>query len=271
MNPSTLERALFAWPEWRDSIHCVRSQFQYRFLPEGDELAKWQWDHNNEVYSRGISELENLGLPKSLIYYWLACFYAPYERPDGNADFDLIRDVFFTHGKFGDKLYPQAFTLVAPSEVPRYRQEIGQPPHRLELRGTPFRLEGTLELAAGDMLKEVVGAIRRARDDKALDHPLHGLVNRAKGRPQMRKHVALHKYRADEASFEELLSEEWQYGDTQAELQQLRRQYQNNHVRADKAERELQRKIFNRVYNWLHSVGIKPPRLKHKGQWTNRE
>ena len=263
MNPSTLERALFEWPRWRESIVSARVGLGYSPFPEGDQLARWQWDHNSEAYATGIGELEKMGLPGGPLNYWMACFYAEYTLPNGAIDYDSIRDVFFApQGSFGEKLYPQAWKLTAPS----VRQ-----PYGTTSIGTPFSLEGTLELASGDILKEAIATLRDVRKSKGRDHPLLKFVNSAKVRPQERKREAIRRLKAQAVDFEGLLREEWQTGDVQAELQRIHQEVGNNATQLKKRIAVVRRRVYNRVANWLRSEGIEPPKLKEKGAWARLE
>jgi len=110
MKPSTIEKALHQWKPWEDSIARARRYFHFTPLPSGDEFRKWKWDNHDNVYTFSQKELKRIGLPKSAIYYWLACFYSEFQMNDGTIDYAAIRDVTFCpSGQYGEKEYPRLF------------------------------------------------------------------------------------------------------------------------------------------------------------------
>ena len=79
MQPSTLERALHAWPPWGELILRVRAKlnFEPALLKSEEQTDRWEkevgWDNVLEV---GLEALQLMELPWYFGFYWLACFCA---------------------------------------------------------------------------------------------------------------------------------------------------------------------------------------------------
>ncbi len=93
MQPSTLERALHAWPLWGELILRARAKlnFEPALLKSEEQTDRWEkevgWDNVLEV---GLEALQLMELPWYFGFYWLACFCADYQRRQP-PDFSQIK------------------------------------------------------------------------------------------------------------------------------------------------------------------------------------
>ena len=179
MQPSTLERALHAWPPWGELIleARVKLNFEPALLKSEEQTDRWEkevgWDNVLEV---GLEALQLMELPWYFGFYWLACFCADYQRrqspdfsqikfPPQNAvkawvqrvteEFAKDRGIVMVYHKQGaeGKLYPPYPLLLETSFL--FALERGETPPKSEIygiteidwEGEKTRVDGLFEVA----------------------------------------------------------------------------------------------------------------------------
>jgi len=159
VQPSTLERALHAWPPWGELIleARVKLNFEPALLKSEEQTDRWEkevgWDNVLEV---GLEALQLMELPWYFGFYWLACFCADYQRrqspdfsqikiPPQNAvkawvqrvteEFAKDRGIVMVYHKQGaeGKLYPPYPLLLETSFL--FALERGEKPPKFEIYG----------------------------------------------------------------------------------------------------------------------------------------
>lgn len=265
MRPETLEYALHLWPDWRKSIHAARRDLNFTPGQAPKQLQKWRWDNHSRVWSKAEQVMKELRLPHCLRFYWICCFYADYESPDGSLDYGAIYNVI-TDAEGTEKMYPWLEPEVwYPAEA--HQQELKIPP---EHKGAmPFKIEGAFQLLDWESLLEGirrVSAIRKSvlRRDR---HPLTAYIMSAKelikSRDRERQARAIEGFRTGSATFDDLLHEEWHSREVQADLDRLKNAY-GIYFRYSGEESRLKRRVYNRVRNWLVRAGLSPGKPKTK-------
>ena len=153
--------------------------------------------------------LEQMSLPDSLVYYWMACFYANFMPSRGSIDFSANRDVFFVpNGKFGNRLFPYPFKFVAPYRLKADHDE----------KKVPYNLEISMELTSGELWEEANKFLREYREDDTRNYPTLGFMHKAKVKPSEVARASVRRFRDGVIDFPGLLREEWWNSETQLVL-----------------------------------------------------
>ena len=95
-------------------------------------------------------------------------------------------------------------------------------------------------------------------------HPLLALIPQARVNRSETKRRGLERFQRGEADFEGLLAEAWQDPSVQQELREMVVRYRGNPALLGKRQRELQKRVYDRVRNWFSDP---KPRVSVKGQW----
>ena len=93
VQPSTLERALHAWPPWGELILEARAKLSFKpaLLKSKEQTDRWEkevgWDKVVEVC---LKALWKTGLPWYFGFYWLTCLCTDY-RSERSVDYSQIK------------------------------------------------------------------------------------------------------------------------------------------------------------------------------------
>jgi len=238
------------------------------------QAVTWIREHYPKIRSCGIEELRRLELPPNLLQYWEDCLYCEYTGEAGVDDFGNIRRGLAYEERLPDgtetgKWIPGTKSL---PELPytlelswQEEEDIHEPWIRAEVRiHQGFVTHNLLDAIARRAFRMLRHHISYS---EGTDHPLVSLINRAKVSPQQRKRNAVARYQQGEASFEDLLEEEWVTGHVQAELQSIVETYGGRPHMLQKELRYLQDKAYNRVRKWLPEPR---PTVGRKGTWRKK-
>lgn len=208
--------------------------------------------------------MKELSLPQSLKYYWICCFFADYKKSDGSVDYDAIYDVITGTTRKKRKIYPWLEPEVwYPPEA--HQQELIIPDKYTH--AMPFKIEGIMQLLDWDSLKEGIRQVSNVSKvvKKRDAHPLTEYIMKAKEliKPIDREKQArvISKFRSGEATFDDLLNEEWFSPQVQDKLEQLKRKHGDN-FKYSGEEGKLKKIVYNRIRNWLIRAGLSPGKTK---------
>jgi len=264
MKPETLEYALHAWPDWHETIDNARENLGYTPGQSAQQIDKWQWDNYGKLWTRAEQVMKALRLPQSLKYYWICCFFADFRNSDGSVNFDTIYDVITGSKGEKRKIFPWLEPEVwYPAQA--YQQELKIPDEYIH--AMPFKIEGTMQLLDWDSLKEgirQVSAISKLLKKRDI-HPLTHHIMRAKELTKLivrdRQARVTARFRSGEATFDDLLSEEWQSPQVQDELERLKKEYGID-FKYSGQENKLKKRVYNRIRNLLIRNGLSPGKPK---------